>query len=59
MGYVFQDVVKSLPFRIAAGTLLVVLGLHMAGVLRINALYRDTRLLHVRPSPATGCSPRS
>ena len=45
---------KSLPFRIAAGTLLVVLGLHMAGVLRINALYRDTRLLHVRPSPRYG-----
>jgi cytochrome c-type biogenesis protein len=54
VGYVFQDVVKSLPFRIAAGTLLVVLGLHMAGVLRINALYRDTRLLHVRPSPRYG-----
>src|SRR5262245_10887704 len=35
VGYVFQDIVRSLPFRIAAGVLLVVLGLHMAGVLRI------------------------
>jgi cytochrome c-type biogenesis protein len=54
VGYVFQDVVKSLPFRVATGALLVVLGLHMAGVLRINALYRDTRLMHLRPSPRFG-----
>jgi cytochrome c-type biogenesis protein len=54
VGYVFQDVVKSLPFRIGAGAVLVVLGLHMAGVLRINALYRDTRLTHLRPSPRFG-----
>jgi cytochrome c-type biogenesis protein len=53
VGYVFQDVVKSLPFRIAAGSLLVVLGLHMIGVLRVNALYRDTRLAF-RPDPRFG-----
>jgi cytochrome c-type biogenesis protein len=53
VGYVFQDVVKSLAFRLAAGLLLVVLGLHMAGVLRITALYRDARL-HLRPDPRFG-----
>ncbi len=53
VGYVFQDAVKSLAFRIIAGALLVVLGLHMAGVLRINALYRDTRI-QFRPSPRFG-----
>lgn len=53
VGYLFQDVVKSLAFRIGAGALLVVLGLHMAGVLRINALYRDTRF-QFRPSPRFG-----
>jgi cytochrome c-type biogenesis protein len=53
IGYVFQDVVKSLWFRIAAGTLLVVMGLHMAGLLRINALYRDTRF-QARPSRRFG-----
>jgi cytochrome c-type biogenesis protein len=54
VGFVFQDLVKSLPFRLAAGALLVVLGLHMAGVLRIGALYRDTRLMHLRPDPRFG-----
>jgi cytochrome c-type biogenesis protein len=54
VGYVFQDVVKSQPFRIAAGALLVVLGLHMTGVFRITALYRDTRLMSLRPSPRYG-----
>src|SRR5215210_5236535 len=29
IGYVFQDVVKSLWFRIAAGALLAAMGLHM------------------------------
>jgi cytochrome c-type biogenesis protein len=53
IGAVAQDVFKSLPFRIAAGSLLVVMGLHMAGVLRISALYRDTRF-HVRPNPRWG-----
>jgi cytochrome c-type biogenesis protein len=53
VGFVFQDIVKSLGFRIVAGVLLVVLGLHTAGVLRINALYRDTRL-HFRPSRRFG-----
>jgi cytochrome c-type biogenesis protein len=53
VGFVFQDVVKSLPFRIAAGVLLVVMGLHMAGLLRISALYRDTRF-HLRPSRRYG-----
>jgi cytochrome c-type biogenesis protein len=53
VGYLVQDVVKSLPFRIAAGTVLVVMGLHMAGLLRINALYRDTRF-RLRPSRRLG-----
>jgi cytochrome c-type biogenesis protein len=53
IGYLFQDVVKSLPFRLGAGALLAVMGLHMAGLLRIPALYRDTRL-QARPSPRLG-----
>ncbi|MGH2350751.1 MAG: cytochrome c biogenesis CcdA family protein [Chloroflexota bacterium] len=53
VGYLFQDIVKSLAFRIIAGAALIVMGLHMAGVLRINALYRDTRL-QVRPNPRFG-----
>jgi cytochrome c-type biogenesis protein len=53
IGSVAQDVFKSLPFRIGAGTLLIVMGLHMAGVLRIPALYRDTRF-QMRPNPRWG-----
>jgi cytochrome c-type biogenesis protein len=53
IGYVFQDVVKSLWFRVIAGALLVVMGLHMAGLLRINLLYRDTRF-SVRPNRRFG-----
>ena len=53
LGYVFQDVVKSLWFRVAAGALLVVMGLHMAGLLRINALYRDTRFQARRSTQTT------
>src|ERR671925_1483124 len=37
VGFLVQDVVKSLAFRIVAGATLVVMGLHMAGILRINA----------------------
>src|ERR687891_440417 len=37
IGAVAQDVLKSTPFRIGSGVLLVILGLHMAGVLRISA----------------------
>ena len=43
IGAVAQDVLKSMPFRIGSGVVLIILGLHMAGLLRINALYRDTR----------------
>ncbi|HEX2036741.1 MAG TPA: cytochrome c biogenesis protein CcdA [Chloroflexota bacterium] len=53
IGYVFQDVIKSLAFRIIAGSVLVLLGLHMAGILPISALYRDTRF-HIRPDPRFG-----
>jgi cytochrome c-type biogenesis protein len=53
VGFVFQDIVKSLAFRVIAGTILVVMGLHMTGLLRINALYRDTRF-HYRPNPRLG-----
>jgi cytochrome c-type biogenesis protein len=44
IGFVFQDAVKSLAFRVVAGGVLVVIGLHAAGLLRIDLLYRDTRL---------------
>lgn len=40
-GFVFQDVIKSVAFRVIAGSGLVLLGLHTAGVLPINVLYRD------------------
>jgi cytochrome c-type biogenesis protein len=53
MGFVFQDVVKSLAFRVVAGVALVAMGLHMTGLLPISALYRDTRW-HVRPGPRWG-----
>lgn len=53
VGFLVQDVIKSLPFRIVAGTVLVAMGLHMAGVVRINALYRDTRW-QMRPNPRLG-----
>ena len=53
IGYVFQDAVKSLAFRVIAGAVLVLMGLHTIGLLRINALYRDTRV-QVRPSPSLG-----
>jgi cytochrome c-type biogenesis protein len=53
IGFVVQDVIKSLAFRIIAGSVLVVMGLHMIGVLRINALYRDTRI-QAKPNPRLG-----
>jgi cytochrome c-type biogenesis protein len=53
IGSVAQDLFKSVPFRIAAGLLLVVMGLHKVGVLRISALYQDTRL-QMRPNPRWG-----
>jgi cytochrome c-type biogenesis protein len=37
------DVLRSTPFRVFSGVVLIVLGLHMTGLLRITALYRDTR----------------
>lgn len=53
VGFMVQDVIKSLPFRIIAGSVLVIMGLHMAGILRINALYRDTRF-NYRPNRRFG-----
>jgi cytochrome c-type biogenesis protein len=53
VGFLVQDVIKSLAFRIVAGAVLVVMGLHMAGILRINALYRDTRF-QLRPNRRLG-----
>src|SRR5919109_4239 len=53
VGFLVQDVIKSLGFRIVAGAVLVVMGLHMAGILRINALYRDTRF-QMRPDRRLG-----
>jgi cytochrome c-type biogenesis protein len=46
-------VLKSTPFRIGSGLLLVLMGLHMTGVLRISALYRDTRF-QMKPNPRWG-----
>jgi len=53
VGFLVQDVIKSLWFRIAAGSVLVVMGLHMTGVLRIPLLYRDTRF-QMRANPRWG-----
>jgi len=53
VGFLVQDVIKSLWFRIVAGSVLVVMGLHMTGVLRIPLLYRDTRF-QMRANPRWG-----
>ena len=53
IGAVAQDVLKSTPFRIGSGAVLILLGLHMTGVLRISALYRDTRF-QMKPNPKFG-----
>ena len=53
IGAVAQDVLKSAPFRIGSGAVLIILGLHMTGVLRISALYRDTRF-QMKPNPKFG-----
>lgn len=49
VGYAFQDVVRSLGFRVVAGGVLVILGMHGAGVFRLPILLRDMR---VRFTPA-------
>ena len=49
VGYAFQDVVRSLAFRVVAGGSLIALGLHGAGLVRIPVLLRDVR---VRFNPA-------
>jgi cytochrome c-type biogenesis protein len=49
VGYAFQDVVRSVAFRVIAGALLVLLGLHGAGIVPIPVLLRDVR---VRFNPA-------
>jgi cytochrome c-type biogenesis protein len=53
IGGLAQDVFKSTPFRIVAGAILIVMGLHMTGVIRITALYRDTRF-HMKPNRRWG-----
>lgn len=53
IGFLVQDLIKSLAFRVIAGTVLVVMGLHMAGILRIGALYRDTRF-QMKANPRLG-----
>lgn len=42
VGYVLRDYVGAL--RLLAGAALVVLGLHVAGLIRISALYREVRV---------------
>ena len=44
VGFAFQDVVRSLAFRVVAGGALVILGLHGAGIVRIPVLLRDVRV---------------
>lgn len=56
VGFLLQDIVKSLAFRLVAGAGLVVMGLHTAGVLRIRALYRDVRIRY-RPGVRAGLLP--
>jgi cytochrome c-type biogenesis protein len=53
LGALAQGIFRSLAFRIVAGAVLVVMGLHMMGLLRINALYRDTRF-QLRPNRRLG-----
>src|ERR687883_1030402 len=53
MGYLFQDAIKSLTFRVIAGAVLVVMGLHTMGVLRVGALDRQTRIT-ARPDRRLG-----
>lgn len=42
VGYALRDYVPVL--RLAGGAVLVLMGLHVAGLIRISALYRDTRV---------------
>lgn len=42
VGYTFRDYAGT--FRLLGGAALVVVGLHVAGVIRISALYRDIRV---------------
>jgi cytochrome c-type biogenesis protein len=53
LGSVAYDLFRSTWFRVGAGIVLVVMGLHMTGVLKISALYRDTRF-QLRPNPRWG-----
>lgn len=58
VGYVLRDHVGVL--RLAGGAALIVMGLHVAGLIRIPALYREVRVpvgrvLH-RPAPAPGAA---
>jgi cytochrome c-type biogenesis protein len=56
VGFAFQDVVRSLAFRVVAGGALVVLGLHGAGIVRIPALMRDVRV-RFNPAGKLGVAP--
>jgi cytochrome c-type biogenesis protein len=56
VGFAFQDVVRSLAFRVVAGGALVVLGLHGAGIVRIPALMRDVRV-RFNPAGKLGIAP--
>lgn len=56
VGYVLRDHIGVL--RAAGGAALIVLGLHVAGLIRISALYRQVRI-PVRPAASTPSYPRS
>jgi cytochrome c-type biogenesis protein len=53
IGGVAQDVFKTPAFRLVAGSVLIVMGAHMIGLVRIPVLYRDTRL-SLRPDARWG-----
>lgn len=50
IGYVLADAMQYL--RVAGGVILVVVGLHVAGVINLRALWRDTRPLPAMASSA-------
>lgn len=55
MGFMFQDIIRSLAFRVVAGAVLIVLGLHGAAFIQIDTLFRDMRV-QWRPSGKVGLS---
>lgn len=55
VGYVLRDYAGVL--RLAGGTVLIVMGLHVAGLIRISALYREVRVPIARAAGAGTVGP--